>query len=114
MKSKTPPTAIRNRLTKTPLIDAMAQDTDLGKLHIRQVLASLTNLMYRHIKPRAVGEFVLPGLMNIKRIKKPARRARKGVPNPFRPGETMDVAAKPASTAVNIQPLAGLKNRLEA
>ena len=55
----------------------------------------------------------LMGLVNIKRIKKPVRPARKGVPNPFRPGETLDVAAKPASTVVKIQPLAGLKHALK-
>ena len=42
---------------------------------------------YRHLKPRAIGECVLPGLCKLKRRKKPARPAREGVANPFRPGE---------------------------
>jgi hypothetical protein len=42
--------------------------------------------------------------------KKPAQRAKKGVPNPFKPGETMDVAAKPASVRVRITPLKKLKD----
>ncbi|MFT7124713.1 MAG: hypothetical protein ACI9YG_000785, partial [Candidatus Azotimanducaceae bacterium] len=49
------------------------------------------------------------GLLKIKTVKKPARKARKGVPNPFRPGEVMDIASKPASTKVKILPLKGLK-----
>ena len=57
----------------------------------------------------SMGEFTLPGLLKIKTVKKPARKARKNVPNPFRPGETMDIAAKPASTQVKVQPLKGLK-----
>ena len=28
----------------------------------------------------------LPGILNIKTVKKPARKAQKNVPNPFRPG----------------------------
>ena len=52
----------------------------------------------------------MPGMMKIKTVKKPARKAKKGVPNPFKPGETMDVAAKPASTAVKILPLKGMKD----
>ena len=34
----------------------------------------------------------------------------KGVPNPFRPGELMDVKAKPASTRVKVVPLKALKD----
>ena len=39
-----------------------------------------------------------------------ARKAQKGVPNPFRPGETMDVAARPASVQVKVRPLKKLKD----
>jgi len=62
----------------------------------------------RHIKKRAVGEFTLPGLLKIKTVKKPARRARKGI-NPFT-GEETTFAAKPASTAVKVTALKGLKD----
>ena len=48
--------------------------------------------------------------MKIKVVKNPAQRARKNVPNPFRPGETMDVKAKPASTSVKVLPLRKLKD----
>ncbi|MTI12200.1 DNA-binding protein, partial [Sansalvadorimonas verongulae] len=34
----------------------------------------------------------------------------KNVPNPFRPGELMDVAAKPASIQVKVRPLKKLKD----
>jgi hypothetical protein len=54
--------------------------------------------------------FTLPGLLKIKTVKKPARPARKGVPNPFKPGELMDVAAKPASVRVKITPLKKVKD----
>jgi len=42
--------------------------------------------------------------------KVPAKKAKKGVPNPFKPGELMDVAAKPASTKVKVRPLKKLKD----
>ena len=73
------------------------------------VLDELTNLIERHVKKGGVGEFTLPGLLKIKTVKKPARKARKNVANPFRPGETMDIAAKPASTKIKVLPLKGLK-----
>ena len=57
-------------------------------------------------------QFFIPvqGLLKIKVNKKPATKARKNVPNPFRPGELMDVAAKPARKVVKILPLKALKD----
>ena len=62
------------------------------------------------VQKGAVGACTIPGLMKIKVVKNPAQRARKNVPNPFRPGETMDVKAKPASTSVKVLPLRKLKD----
>ena len=73
-------------------------------------LNELDLLINRHVKRRSAGSFTLPGLLKITTVKKPARRARKGVPNPFKPGETMDVAAKPAQTVVKVRPLKRLKD----
>ena len=58
---------------------------------------------------RGSGMFTIPGLVKIERKKVPAKPARKGVPNPFKPGELMDVAAKPASTKIKVRPLKNLK-----
>jgi nucleoid DNA-binding protein len=54
-----------------------------------------------------VGEFTIPGVMKITTVKKPARKARKGI-NPFTGEETV-FKAKPASTAVKVRPLKKLK-----
>ncbi len=40
----------------------------------------------------------------------PARPAQKGVPNPFKPGELMDSAAKPAYNKVKVRALKLLKD----
>jgi len=55
-----------------------------------------------------VGEFVLPGLLKISTVRKPATKARKGV-NPFTKEEVM-FKARPASTAVKVRPLKGLRD----
>ena len=53
-----------------------------------------------------------PGMGGVlRRVTVPAREARKGVPNPFKPGELMDVPAKPATTKVKVRALKNLKNR---
>ncbi|MCB1644752.1 MAG: HU family DNA-binding protein [Pseudomonadales bacterium] len=101
--------AIKEKYTKSAIVSEIAANTDLSKKQVGAVFDELNNLIERHVKKGAVGEFTLPGLLKIKTVKKPARKARKGVPNPFRPGELMDIAAKPASTKVKVLPLKGLK-----
>ena len=102
-------TAIKAKYTKSAILAEIATNTELSKKQVVSVLDELSTLIERHVKKGAAGEFTLPGLLKIKTVKKPARKARKNVPNPFKPGELMDVAAKPASIKVKILPLKGLK-----
>lgn len=103
-------TAIKDRYSKGSILGEIADNTELTKKQVGAVFDELGDLIQRHIKKGAAGQFVLPGLLKIKTVKKPARKARKGVPNPFRPGELMDVAAKPASIKVKVLPLKALKD----
>lgn len=102
-------TAIKEKYTKSAILAEISENTELSKKQVSSVLDELSDLIERHVKKGSAGEFTLPGLLKIKTVKKPARKARKGVPNPFRPGETMDIAAKPASTKIKVLPLKGLK-----
>lgn len=102
--------AVKKAMTKSEVFSEIAADTGLAKKEVAAVFDSLENVVKRHIKKGAVGQFTLPGLLKVKTVKKPARKAQKGVPNPFRPGELMDIAAKPASTKVKILPLKKMKD----
>ena len=106
-------TALKEVMTKTQLLEQLAENTGLSKKDVAAVLDELGVAIERHIKKRAIGTFALPGLLKIKTVRKPARKAQKGVPNPFRPGETMDIAAKPASTQVKVLPLKKLKDMVK-
>ena len=101
--------AIQKKYTKTEILNEIAQNTELSKKEVSAVLDELAVVIERHIKKRSVGEFTLPGLLKIKSVNRPARPARKGVPNPFRPGELMDIPRKPATTRVKVLPLKKLK-----
>jgi len=101
--------AIKAKYTKSAILAEISTNTELSKKQVTAVFNELNDLIARHVKKGAAGEFTLPGLLKIKTVKKPARKARKGVPNPFRPGEVMNIASKPASTKVKILPLKGLK-----
>jgi len=99
--------AITARYSKTQILTEIAESTDLSRKQVGAVIDELTSVIERHIKKRACGEFVLPGMMKILTVKKPARKARKGI-NPFTGEETM-FKAKPASIQVKVRPLKKLK-----
>ena len=101
-------TAVKQPMTKAQLLSAIAEDTGLTRRQVTEVMDSLSGQIQRHIKKRGPGTFTLPGLLKVKTVRKPARKARKGV-NPFTSEETT-FAAKPAHTVVKIQPLKGLKD----
>jgi nucleoid DNA-binding protein len=101
--------AIKDAYNKTQILNAISDDTGLPKKDVASVMDSMHDLMARHIKKRGAGYFTVPGMMKIVTVRKPATKARKNVPNPFRPGELMDVAAKPARTIVKVRPLSKLK-----
>ncbi|MCB1702392.1 MAG: HU family DNA-binding protein [Pseudomonadales bacterium] len=100
-------TAISEKLTKSQILASVAESTGLSKKQVGSVMDELHSLMERSIKKRGVGEFTIPGILKISTVKKPARKARKGI-NPFTGEETM-FKAKPASIAVKIRPLKKLK-----
>ena len=101
--------AIKDRYSKSQMLSEISENTGLSRKQVSMVMDEISDLIERHIKKRGCGEFTLPGLLKIVTRKKPAQKARKGVPNPFKPGELMDVPAKPASIQVKVRPLKKLK-----
>ena len=101
-------TTVKQPMTKAQLLSEIAQDTGLTRKQVTEVLDSLSGQIQRHIRKRGPGTFTLPGLLKVKTMHKPARKARMGI-NPFT-GEETTFAAKPAHTVVKIQPLKGLKD----
>ncbi len=95
-------------ITKTELLEAIATETSMTRKQVQDVLESLSGQISRGLDKCAV--FTLPGLIKIEKKHVPARPAKTGVPNPFKPGELMDVAAKPASTKIKVRPLKNLKD----
>jgi nucleoid DNA-binding protein len=109
-KAKSAPriTAIKTPMTKSAMQSAIAEKTELTKKQVASVMDELTNIINGHIKKGGAGVCTIPGLMKIKTVRKPARKARKGI-NPFTGEETV-FKAKPASTAVKILALKAMKD----
>ena len=99
---------IKDKLNKTQILEQIAESTELSRKQVAAVLDSLTDVIEAHVKKNAVGEFVLPGLMKISTVRKPATKAHKGI-NPFTKEEVM-FKAKPATTVVKVRPLKKLKD----
>lgn len=104
--------AIPSAMSKTQLVNEIAEETEISKKEVNTILDSLESIIERHLKRGGAGEFKMPGLLKVRTVEKPATPARKGVPNPFRPGELMDVPAKPASKRIKITPLKKLKDMI--
>lgn len=103
--------AITTKQTKSQILSALAEDTGLTKKEVTAVMDALAGLAQRHLTKRGSGEFTVPSLgIKLRRVIKPARKARKGI-NPFTGEETM-FKAKPASTSVRATALKALKDAI--
>jgi nucleoid DNA-binding protein len=99
---------IKEKSSKTQVLDQLAAKTELSRKQVASVLDGLSEVIAAHINKRAVGEFVLPGLLKITTVRKPAVKARKGI-SPFTK-EEVTFKAKPATTVVKVRPLKKLKD----
>ncbi len=96
--------------TKTEIISSISEAVELSKKQVASVFEALSTEIKKGLK--GAGVFAIPGLVKIEKKKVPARPAKKNVPNPFKPGEMMNVAAKPASTKVKVRALKNLKDMI--
>jgi len=101
--------AITSKQTKSQILSTISEDTGLTKKEVGAVLDSLAGTGLRHLVKKGSGEFTVPSLgIKLRRVIKPARKARKGI-NPFT-GEEIMIKAKPATTSVRATPLKALKD----
>lgn len=96
-------------MPKTTVYKALAEKTGLEAKQVASVFEALETLIKTELGKKGPGEFSIPGLIKLKLIKKPATKAGKK-PNPFKPGEMMEVKAKPASVKVKPVVLKSLKD----
>ncbi len=114
--AKKPTTAVKLKAipvkqTKTQITNAIAEETQLTRKQVAAVFESLGVLVTRHMQRRGSGEFTIPETgVKIRRVRKPARKSRMGR-NPAT-GESIKIAAKPASTVIKVGALKALKDKL--
>lgn len=99
--------APKKPMNKTEVLAAMCEATGLTKQQVVGFFDALSGLIKKNLNEEGPGVFVLPELLQIKVVRKPATEERKGI-NPFTKQE-MIIKAKPASKAVKVVALKGLK-----
>jgi len=106
-------TATKNpKLTKTQVIAALSEETELSKKDVARVFEALSSLVAKQLVGRGgPGEVTIPGLLKLRALKKPATKEREGI-NPFTK-EPITIAAKPASKKVKAIPLKALKEMVQ-
>lgn len=107
---KPPKITAASKRTKGELFKLLADHNGLSRKQVAGVFDTLSQVMSVDLakpgkdRPKV---FVVPGLMKVTSRYKPAVGARKGI-DPFTKQEKV-FKAKPASTAIKIRPLKGLK-----
>jgi nucleoid DNA-binding protein len=95
-------------ISKSSLIQTIADKSD-GKLtrkDVKGIIEAIASIGYGELKKNGV--FVVPGLVRLLVVKKPATKARKGI-NPFTKEPTI-FKAKPARKVVKGRPVKAAKD----
>ena len=95
--------------TKSEILASIAATTELSRKQVASVFAACADLIGKNVGKKGPGLFVLPGLLKITVITKPATKAHKGI-NPFTKEEQM-FKAKPDRKVIKVRPLKALKDR---
>jgi nucleoid DNA-binding protein len=94
--------------TKSEILSSVSATTELSRKQVASVLNALTELVGKGVSKKGPGVFVVPGLLKITVIQKPATKARMGI-NPFTKQEVM-FKAKPARRVIKVRALKALKD----
>lgn len=95
--------------TKSEILNNISESTGLARKDVSGVFDALSAEIAKAIGKNGPGAFAIPGLAKIVVQRKPATKAATR-PNPFKPGEMMEVSAKPARNVVKVRPLKNLKD----
>jgi nucleoid DNA-binding protein len=106
-RRKTATTAEVKPRTKTQIYGEISDDTGLTRKEVACVFDAMTGMVKKDLGRRGPGTFTVPGLMKIRKHRKPATKRRFGK-NPFT-GEEQWFKAKAAKNVVKFTALKNLK-----
>lgn len=95
-------------MSKSQVVSGVAEATGLTKKQVQAVFDSVVEHIKDQLGKKGPGVFVVPGLLKLRLIRKPATKAREGI-NPFTKEKIM-IKAKPARNVVKATPVKALKD----
>lgn len=104
--------ALGDAMTKTDVINTIAQMNNMTQKDVGSVFAAMKLLIERHMAKKGSGEFTIPDAgVKIHRVRKAASKPRNGH-NPYT-GEAMLIPAKKARNVVRVSALKFLKDAVQ-
>ena len=97
-------------LSKSALVQTLADkhSEKLSRKDVKNLLEAITDVGHAELKKNGI--FVIPGLVRMVVVKKPATKERKGI-NPFT-GEPTVFKAKPARKVIKARPVKAAKDAI--
>ncbi|MCC7293376.1 MAG: HU family DNA-binding protein [Phycisphaerales bacterium] len=94
--------------SKSDVYTSLADAGGITKKQVAAIFDAMSGLIKKDLGKSGPGQFVIPGLLKVRVVRKPATKARQGV-NPFT-GESMMFKAKPARNVVKATAMKALKD----
>lgn len=98
----------KKRLSKSQFVATVAEKSQLSRKEVTSTLQIMNALVAQQLGARGPGEVVIPGLLKLSVVNKPATRRHEGF-NPFTK-EPMTYKAKAARKLIKVRPLQALKD----
>ncbi len=96
------------RMSKSQFVTTLAEKSGLTKKQATSALDALNAMVAQQLGKRGPGEVLIPGLLKLNVVDKPATPQHEGV-NPFTKAP-MTYKAKPARKVIKVRPLKALKD----
>lgn len=106
--AKKAPASASKALTKAEIYTQLAEKTGLTRKQVASVFDGVSELIGKELGKKGPGLFIVPGLLKLKVVRKPATKERPGI-DPFTKQHKI-FKAKPARNVVKAIPLKALKD----
>ena len=98
------------RLNKSQFVATLAEKSGLDKKQAALALDTINSMVAQQLGKHGPGEVLIPGLLKLNVVEKPATHQHEGV-NPFTK-EPMTFKAKAARKVIKVRPLKALKDAI--
>jgi nucleoid DNA-binding protein len=98
------------RMNKSQFVATLAEKSGLSKKQATTALDTINGMVAQQLGRRGPGEVLIPGLLKLNIVNKPATRKHEGI-NPFTK-EPMTYKAKAARKVIKVRTLKALKDAI--